>query len=187
MVSAYHVYTFLMISGVLLISIGFISTANYIKIRNKRRQYMNTTCLLTNYECIDRQCRSCVSANGWRGKSCEFYQCWDEYLTILYSISNGTSMKTSLAFNSIRECTQHIKSGNNYTCFYQKLDVNSIELDLPDGRVWIILMITSFSLFGIVIIFGLLFRFFNRTEVDITLRPRQDSIMLEERQHLNSN
>ncbi len=63
---------------------GSISASSYVRYRNIRKNYNNTTCTLLNYTVLKHECTFCAS------QLCSSNTCFNEQFLVTYPISNKT-------------------------------------------------------------------------------------------------
>jgi len=95
----------------LLVIVGLIGTINYVKIRNMRRLYRNTTCLLVNHTCIKEQYEVC-ERGGQAIPGCYIKQRSTENVSVSYSIWNGTEVASVVIINRNHKCHQKMEVKN---------------------------------------------------------------------------
>lgn len=87
-----------------IIILGLIGIIGYTKVKNTRRLYVNTTCLVVNFTCIEQQCFACRGPQN--DGYCTPYQCWGEYYSVSYSIQNGTEVISMVGLDRRYQCKQ---------------------------------------------------------------------------------
>jgi hypothetical protein len=102
-----EICSFIVFGILVLVVVGLIGTVNYVKIRNLRRLYRNTTCLLVNHTCIEEQ-YEVISMHSGR----TINQRSTENLSVSYSIWNGTEVASVLIINRDDKCDQNMKVKN---------------------------------------------------------------------------
>ncbi|UJR32374.1 hypothetical protein I4U23_019836 [Adineta vaga] len=136
-----------------MIVVGLYGTVMYVKTQDISRLYVKTTCHVINRTCAAHEYLSYMKTETGLHICRRKGSCWNEYLSVVYFISNGTEITTeTLGQIYGQSCNDDMNIGNNYTCFYHTSKIDSVIPNLPSGHGYLATFCIAFGIIGFMLI-----------------------------------